>query len=132
YSTSAASEEVNCQPFVVHTAHGALAVAHNGELDKIYAVRDPYGNRPLCLGKILPMGSSYVYKKSSSRHATVLTNGCAKNGVDEKAEGWVVSSECPLRARGPPGRDYRDVSHWHSDRGCRRTARHPSPGLLHL
>lgn len=32
YSTSAASEEVNCQPFVVHTQHGALAVAHNGEL----------------------------------------------------------------------------------------------------
>lgn len=32
YSTSARSEEVNCQPFVVHTAHGALAVAHNGEL----------------------------------------------------------------------------------------------------
>lgn len=22
--------------------------------NKIYAVRDPYGNRPLCLGKILP------------------------------------------------------------------------------
>ncbi|XP_052747491.1 amidophosphoribosyltransferase isoform X2 [Bicyclus anynana] len=147
YSTSAASEEVNCQPFVVHTAHGALAVAHNGELvncsslrkmvlgrgvglsthsdselitqalclnppegetngpdwparinhlmrlaplsyslvimlkDKIYAVRDPYGNRPLCLGKILPLGSSF------------LMNGCSKNGVDDKAEGWVVSSE---------------------------------------
>ncbi|KAJ0180921.1 hypothetical protein K1T71_003006 [Dendrolimus kikuchii] len=147
YSTSAASEEVNCQPFVVHTAHGALAVAHNGELvncsslrkmvlgrgvglsthsdselitqalclnppegetngpdwparinhlmrlaplsyslvimlkDKIYAVRDPYGNRPLCLGKILPLGSSF------------LMNGCAKNGLDDKAEGWVVSSE---------------------------------------
>ncbi|CAB3259255.1 unnamed protein product [Arctia plantaginis] len=147
YSTSAASEEVNCQPFVVHTAHGALAVAHNGELvnasslrkmvlgrgvglsthsdselitqalclnppegetdgpdwparinhlmrlaplsyslvimlkDKIYAVRDPYGNRPLCLGKILPLGSSF------------LTNGCAKNGLEEKPEGWVVSSE---------------------------------------
>lgn len=32
YSTSAASEEVNCQPFVVHTAHGSMAVAHNGEL----------------------------------------------------------------------------------------------------
>jgi len=32
YSTSAASEAVNCQPFVVHTAHGALAIAHNGEL----------------------------------------------------------------------------------------------------
>lgn len=22
--------------------------------DVIYAIRDPYGNRPLCLGKILP------------------------------------------------------------------------------
>lgn len=32
YSTSAASEEVNCQPFVVHTAVGVLAVAHNGEI----------------------------------------------------------------------------------------------------
>ncbi|XP_045509548.1 amidophosphoribosyltransferase-like isoform X1 [Colias croceus] len=159
YSTSAASEEVNCQPFVVHTAHGALAVAHNGELvncsslrkmvlgrgvglsthsdselitqalclnppegetngpdwparinhlmrlaplsyslvimlkDKIYAVRDPYGNRPLCLGKILPLGSSYVYKQTSAQHAAVLMNGCAKNGIEDRAEGWVVSSE---------------------------------------
>ncbi|XP_049885568.1 amidophosphoribosyltransferase-like isoform X1 [Pectinophora gossypiella] len=159
YSTSAASEEVNCQPFVVHTAHGALAVAHNGELvncsslrkmvlargvglsthsdselitqalclnppegetngpdwparinhlmqlaplsyslvimlkDKIYAVRDPYGNRPLCIGKILPLGSSYVYKQSSAQHASVLMNGCSKNGLEDKAEGWVVSSE---------------------------------------
>ncbi|KAG6460789.1 hypothetical protein O3G_MSEX012216 [Manduca sexta] len=49
--------------------------------DKIYAVRDPYGNRPLCLGKILPLGSSF------------LMNGCAKNGMDDKPEGWVVSSE---------------------------------------
>lgn len=24
---------------------------------------------------------------------SVLTNGCAKNGLDEKPEGWVVSSE---------------------------------------
>lgn len=32
YSTSAASEMVNCQPFVVHTSHGTLAIAHNGEL----------------------------------------------------------------------------------------------------
>lgn len=124
YSTSASSEEVNCQPFVVHTAHGAMAVAHNGELvnceslrrnvlergvglsthsdselitqalclnppdgeddgqpdwparikhliqlaplsyslvimmkDKIYGVRDPYGNRPLCIGKIVPVNA---------------------------------------------------------------------------
>lgn len=32
YSTSAKSEQINCQPFVVHSMHGALAVAHNGEL----------------------------------------------------------------------------------------------------
>ncbi|XP_054734233.1 amidophosphoribosyltransferase [Anastrepha obliqua] len=142
YSTSAASEVVNCQPFVVHTAHGALAIAHNGELinceslrrvvlergvglsthsdseliaqslccapedasehdgpdwparirqfmtlaplsyslvvmhkDKIYAVRDSYGNRPLCIGKIVP-----------------ITLGPGKP-EDATAEGWVVSSE---------------------------------------
>ncbi|XP_046472385.1 amidophosphoribosyltransferase isoform X2 [Neodiprion pinetum] len=139
YSTSAASEEVNCQPFVVHTAHGALAVAHNGELvnteslrkmvlsrgvglsthsdselitqalclnppegeisgpdwparikhlmqlaplsyslvimhrDRIYGVRDPYGNRPLCLGKIVPIAN--------------------ESDDEDEADGWVISSE---------------------------------------
>ncbi|XP_017774822.1 PREDICTED: amidophosphoribosyltransferase-like [Nicrophorus vespilloides] len=143
YSTSAASETVNCQPFVVHTAHGAMAVAHNGELvncddlrkmvlgrgvglsthsdselitqalclnppegekngpdwparirhlmelaplsyslvvmirDKIYAVRDPYGNRPLCLGKIIPGNERLDGDCDDSR----------------SADGWVVSSE---------------------------------------
>lgn len=142
YSTSAASAVVNCQPFVVHTAHGVLAIAHNGELvnceslrrevlqrgvglsthsdseliaqclchspenvsenngpdwparirnfmtmaplsysliimlkDKIYAVRDSYGNRPLCLGKIVPINLGNVKVE------------------DAPAEGWVVSSE---------------------------------------
>ncbi|KAM7362538.1 phosphoribosylamidotransferase [Cochliomyia hominivorax] len=142
YSTSAASEVVNCQPFVVHTTHGAMALAHNGELvnseslrrevlgrgvglsthsdseliaqslcccpegvseedgpnwparirhfmqlahlsyslvvmikDKIYAVRDVYGNRPLCLGKIVPLNSGTTKVE------------------DAPAEGWVVSSE---------------------------------------
>lgn len=131
YSTSAASELNNCQPFVVHTIHGAIALAHNGELvncdslrkevlgrgvglsthsdselitqslcvnppvdevdgpdwparirhlmqvtalsyslvimmkDKIYGVRDPFGNRPLCLGRIVPLEPS-----------TNSTNGC--------------------------------------------------------
>lgn len=40
YSTSAASEEVNCQPFVVHTNHGAMAVAHNGELVNCSQLRE--------------------------------------------------------------------------------------------
>ncbi|XP_066998656.1 amidophosphoribosyltransferase isoform X2 [Anabrus simplex] len=146
YSTSAASEEVNCQPFVVHTAHGALAVAHNGELvncgslrkkvlsrgiglsthsdselitqalclnppdgevngpdwparikhlmqlaplsyslvimqkDRIYGVRDPYGNRPLCIGKIVPIKMKNGFNNSDEEE-------------EEEEEGWVISSE---------------------------------------
>uniref|UniRef100_A0A8C1KKI5 Amidophosphoribosyltransferase n=1 Tax=Cyprinus carpio TaxID=7962 RepID=A0A8C1KKI5_CYPCA len=118
YSTTGISELQNCQPFVVDTLHGKIAVAHNGELvnasalrkkvmrhgvglstssdselitqllaltppmeeldtpdwvariknlmtetptsysllvvykDVIYAVRDPYGNRPLSIGRL--------------------------------------------------------------------------------
>ncbi|XP_030374454.1 amidophosphoribosyltransferase [Scaptodrosophila lebanonensis] len=142
YSTAGGSEVVNCQPFVVHTAHGPLALAHNGELvnneslrrevltrgvglsthsdseliaqslccapedvsendgpnwparirhfmtlaplsyslvimlkDKIYAVRDTYGNRPLCIGKIVPINAGH---------------GAS---AETRADGWVVSSE---------------------------------------
>ena len=32
YSTSGCSEAINCQPFIVETLHGRIAVAHNGEL----------------------------------------------------------------------------------------------------
>lgn len=39
YSTTGASEALNCQPFVVHTQHGALAVAHNGELVNAESLR---------------------------------------------------------------------------------------------
>lgn len=39
YSTSAASELINCQPFVVHSMHGLLAVAHNGELTNCDSLR---------------------------------------------------------------------------------------------
>ncbi|XP_067142035.1 amidophosphoribosyltransferase-like [Centruroides vittatus] len=141
YSTHGASEHQNIQPFVVHTKHGLLALAHNGQLvnakvlrekilsqgvglftasdselltqllsmpppggepegpkwperiqqlmsitptaysllimcdDTIYAVRDPYGNRPLCLGTLIPAGSN-----------------CDENKLEE-IDGWVVSSE---------------------------------------
>ena len=49
YSTSAASEEVNCQPFVVHTAHGELAVAHNGELVNCSSLRKMVRERDIVL-----------------------------------------------------------------------------------
>lgn len=33
YSTTCKSDSIeNCQPFVVHSMHGSLAVAHNGEI----------------------------------------------------------------------------------------------------
>lgn len=119
YSTSGTSTLLNCQPFVVHTEYGRIAVAHNGEIvnakivrqrllkhgiglstesdsemitqllvsepphgesdgvnwesriahvmsvihcsysillmtsqEEIYAFRDAFGNRPLCLGEV--------------------------------------------------------------------------------
>ena len=32
YSTAGVSEMTNCQPFVVETLHGLIALGHNGEL----------------------------------------------------------------------------------------------------
>ncbi|XP_044744460.1 amidophosphoribosyltransferase-like [Coccinella septempunctata] len=152
YSTSGASTNVHSQPFVVHSMHGSLAVAHNGELvncdslrkmvldrgvglsthsdselitqalclippdgevngpdwvarirhvmhlaplsyslvimlkDRIYAVRDPYGNRPLCLGKILTQEN-----ERNNQHTTL--NGHDQEDDLEDCDGWVVSSE---------------------------------------
>lgn len=151
YSTSAKSTAVNAQPFVVHSMHGSLAVAHNGELvnasalrkqvlargvglsthsdselitqalclippdgevngpdwparirhlmqlaplsyslvimlkDRIYAVRDPYGNRPLCLGKIL----------ATQEMVNGYTSDVVNRIIDSEkpADGWVVASE---------------------------------------
>ena len=46
--------------------------------DKIYGVRDPYGNRPLCLGKLVP-----VTKR----------NHIMDSKMGDDIEGWVISSE---------------------------------------
>lgn len=38
--------------------------------DKIYGVRDPYGNRPLCIGKIVPINlGRRNYRKALSHQA---------------------------------------------------------------
>lgn len=34
--------------------------------DVIYAVRDPYGNRPLCIGRIVPV--SKLHNSGTPRH----------------------------------------------------------------
>ena len=141
YSTHGSSELTNCQPFVVDTTYGQIAVAHNGELinkaslrkeilnrgvglstgsdselvtqllclplkseglngdwpgrlenlmkstptayslvlmhkDVVYAARDPYGNRPLCIGRITTQKDELNYD-----------------------ECWIVSSEsCALQS----------------------------------
>ncbi|XP_036751069.1 amidophosphoribosyltransferase isoform X3 [Manis pentadactyla] len=157
YATTGNCELENCQPFVVETLHGKIAVAHNGELvnavqlrrkllrhgiglstssdsemitqllaytppqeqdgtpdwvariknlmkeaptaysllimhrDVIYAVRDPYGNRPLCIGRLIPVSDINDKEKKSS-----------------ETEGWVVSSEsCSFLSIG--ARYYREV-----------------------
>lgn len=154
YSTAGASELLNCQPFVVDTIHGRMAVAHNGELvnakalrkrvllkgtglstgsdsevitqlltatppcgepngpnwpgriyemmqltqlsyslvimtqDCIYAVRDPHGNRPLCIGKLMSLSSS---PQMSRLGGEIIENG--ETSDDDRTLGWVVSSE---------------------------------------
>ncbi|XP_021794289.1 amidophosphoribosyltransferase isoform X2 [Papio anubis] len=157
YATTGKCELENCQPFVVETLHGKIAVAHNGELvnaarlrkkllrhgiglstssdsemitqllaytppqeqddtpdwvariknlmkeaptaysllimhrDVIYAVRDPYGNRPLCIGRLIPVSDINDKEKKTS-----------------ETEGWVVSSEsCSFLSIG--ARYYREV-----------------------
>lgn len=44
YSTTGMSELQNCQPFVVDTLHGKIAVAHNGELINAAALRRKAGS----------------------------------------------------------------------------------------
>ncbi|XP_015910139.1 amidophosphoribosyltransferase isoform X2 [Parasteatoda tepidariorum] len=148
YSTAGGTQHLNTQPFVVHTKHGVLAIAHNGELvnapqlrreiiekgvglstesdselmvqilcmpppepnnecegkpdwpariknlmsrtktsyallimngDTIYAVRDPYGNRPLCIGKLVPPRGSLEDELINNRDGS-LQNG---NGTED-------------------------------------------------
>ncbi|KAK1345915.1 hypothetical protein QTO34_008380 [Cnephaeus nilssonii] len=157
YATTGNAELENCQPFVVETLHGKIAVAHNGELvnaarlrkkllrhgiglstssdsemitqllaytppqeqddtpdwvariknlmkeaptaysllimhrDVIYAVRDPYGNRPLCIGRLIPVSDM------KNKEKKLL-----------ESEGWVVSSEsCSFLSIG--ARYYREI-----------------------
>ena len=151
YSTAGKSEIVNCQPFVVNTIHGKIAVAHNGELvnaqslrkrilrhgvglstdsdselitqlmvseppcgepcgpqwgerikhlmtvakcsysiviltnDGLYGVRDPYGNRPLCIGKLdlsVPNETENGKKKITESSLYILSSeSCAFHSI---------------------------------------------------
>lgn len=63
--------------------------------DRIYGVRDPYGNRPLCIGRIM-QAKDKVYTNGTS---STMTNGNGTasllnaNENEQEVAGWVVSSE---------------------------------------
>lgn len=42
--------------------------------DKIYGVRDPYGNRPLCIGKVVPVDSGYSMCDHFHKQSTASTS----------------------------------------------------------
>lgn len=158
YSTAGGSELINCQPFVVDTLHGHMAVAHNGELvnakslrkevqrhgiglstssdsevitqlltamppcgepdganwpgriqemmrktqcsyslvimtsNCLYAVRDPYGNRPLCIGELKACSSPQMVRASSLTGDVDGSRG-KQLAMESEILGWVVSSE---------------------------------------
>ncbi|CAG0916674.1 unnamed protein product [Notodromas monacha] len=83
----------------------SLVIMHN---DAIYAVRDPYGNRPLSIGRILKNGSvsrssSFLFKMHENPDSAPATNGNATplSPDTEETEAWVVASEsCAFRAVG--------------------------------
>ena len=68
------------------------------EGERIYGVRDPYGNRPLCIGKILPVKHKdgeprrfLTQKLERPRRNDYLV--CAAIEDEMEPEGWVISSE---------------------------------------
>lgn len=64
--------------------------------DKIYGVRDPYGNRPLCIGKIVPINLGSRKCNKPHLNSTLPYHKIHISESAEKAapaEGWVVSSE---------------------------------------
>jgi amidophosphoribosyltransferase len=59
--------------------------------DRIYGVRDPYGNRPLCLGKVSPLSIIVGKKKMmNDSHNQDIVNA---DNPQENIEGFVISSE---------------------------------------
>ncbi|CAI5678483.1 unnamed protein product [Oreochromis niloticus] len=59
--------------------------------DVVYAVRDPYGNRPLCIGQLVPISKLH-----------------SPGAKEEDTDGWVVSSEsCSFQSIG--AKYYREV-----------------------
>jgi amidophosphoribosyltransferase len=50
----------------------------------IYAIRDPFGNRPLCIGALVPPNTPNIPSNSVTNSANINP---------QSVDGWVVSSE---------------------------------------
>uniref|UniRef100_A0A6Q2YEV6 Amidophosphoribosyltransferase n=1 Tax=Esox lucius TaxID=8010 RepID=A0A6Q2YEV6_ESOLU len=113
YSTTGISELQNCQPFVVDTLHGKIAVAHNGELVNAAALRR----------KVMRHGVGLSTSSDSELITQLLALTPPMEEVDAPdwvarsifdlagegdTEGWVVSSEsCSFQSIG--AKYYREV-----------------------
>jgi amidophosphoribosyltransferase len=53
--------------------------------DRIYGVRDPYGNRPLCIGKLVPVSSGKRFYNKDNQNMS--------GNLEDVVEGFVISSE---------------------------------------
>ncbi|KAI8799193.1 amidophosphoribosyltransferase [Biomphalaria glabrata] len=66
----------------------SLLIMHK---DRIWAVRDSYGNRPLCIGKLLPADAVTVMRSPSGNRLA----------LPDESEAWIVASEsCTFHAMG--------------------------------
>ena len=163
YSTAGTSEVINCQPFVVNTAYGKIAVAHNGQIVNamslrrrilrhgiglstdtdselitqimvseppcgepngvdwgerikhlmsltkcsysfvmltkcgLFGVRDPYGNRPLCIGQLdykIPTELENGKKKIMESSVYILSSeSCAFHSIGAQLVREVLPGE---------------------------------------
>lgn len=81
YSTAGGRDLSNTQPFVVHTRHGPLATAHNGELINAEALRKTvccWGLLMACYIACYPL-SGFPYNKLDSRVLKYSTPVLLKN-----------------------------------------------------
>lgn len=68
YSTTGMSELQNCQPFVVDTLHGKIAVAHNGELVNAAALRKKAGCLFIYLFSIYKEPCTHTISQNGAMH----------------------------------------------------------------
>jgi amidophosphoribosyltransferase len=71
--------------------------------DAVYAVRDPWGLRPLCLGELSNNGHpGYVVASESCALATIGARVSCVKSSRERSCGWTAAGLHSVQGRGPP------------------------------